>query len=63
MHGVRFYHGIFKSKFVFVRCFPCMRLFLFVFYDGKNTFCEIASASHRGVLLATGRAVEQITKT
>lgn len=38
-----------------------MHLFLFVLYEGKNTFCEIAAVSHRGVLLATEITEEQIT--
>lgn len=38
-----------------------MHLFLFVLYEGKNTFCETAAVSHRGVLLATEITEEQIT--
>lgn len=60
IHGVRFYHGILKRKFVF-RLFHLMRLLLFVLYEGKNTFCEIAAVSHRGVLLAMEITEEQIT--
>lgn len=61
IHSVRLYHGILKRKFVFVGFFHLMHLFLFVLYECKSTFCEIASVSHRGVLLATEITEEQIT--
>lgn len=38
-----------------------MHLLLFVLYEDKNTFCEIAAVSHRGVLLAMEITEEQIT--